>query len=282
MNLQFIDLENLTISPLNVRKHGAKDVADLKTSIATLGVLQPLLVRPQKESGFEVIAGQRRLNACRALAEDAAQGDEASTPEPIPCLVMEDGEDAAAIEASLAENIERLPMDEIDQFKAFTKLVKEGRSVEGIAATFGITERMVEQRLALGRLYAPILTAYRKNAVSARDIRILTMATTKQQKAWWALVKDEDAYVPKGKSLKDWLFGGAHIPTSNAIFDVDASKLAIVSDLFGEEAYFADTNGFWEHQNAALTEGMAAYKEDGWTDVIALDVGKYFASWDCH
>ncbi|MEO0486257.1 MAG: ParB N-terminal domain-containing protein [Pseudomonadota bacterium] len=283
MNLQFIDLDDLTVSKLNVRKHGAKDIADLKTSIAALGVLQPLLVRPHEEGGFEVIAGQRRLNACRALAREAKEAKQSGEPpksEPIPCLIMEDGEDAAAIEASLAENIERLPMDEIDQFKALSKLVKEGRGVEDIAATFGITERMVQQRLALGRLYAPILNAYRRNDIHARDLRNLTMATMKQQKAWWALVKDEEAYVPTGSQLKDWLFGGAHIPTSNAIFDVEASELAVVSDLFGEEAYFADATAFWKHQDDALHMLATCYEASGWEEAVTMERGAYFATWD--
>ncbi|MEL6467908.1 MAG: ParB/RepB/Spo0J family partition protein [Pseudomonadota bacterium] len=272
MTLQHINIEDLSVSPLNVRKYGAKDCADLVTSIRAMGVLQPLLVR-EAEGGFEVIAGQRRLNACRIIAED---GDF----EPLPCLIMAEGDDATAIEASLAENIERLPMDEVDQYKAFAKLIKEGREPADIATTFGITERMVSQRLSLGRLHAPILTAYRKGDIHARDIRTLTMATPKQQKAWWALVKDDDAYLPTGQRLKDWLFGGAHIPVSNAIFDVEASGLAVVSDLFGDDAFFADADAFWAWQNSALTETMAHYLKAGWVDVIALDVGAYFATWD--
>ncbi|MEM9046792.1 MAG: ParB/RepB/Spo0J family partition protein [Pseudomonadota bacterium] len=272
MTLQTIPLDQLTVSPLNVRKNGAKDCADLVTSIRAIGLLQPLLVRPAEDS-FEVVAGQRRLNALRLLAEEGE-------PEPIPCLVMRDGDEAAAIEASLAENIERLPMDEIDQYKAFTKLVSEGRGTEEIAASFGITERMVNQRLALGRLYSPILTAYRKGDLHARDIRILTMATPKQQKAWWALMKAEEAYVPTGQRLKDWLFGGAHIPVGNALFDVESSGLAVVSDLFGEEAYFADSLAFWKHQNEVIARMMADYQGAGWAEVIVMDIGAYFATWD--
>jgi len=272
MTLQHIELNDLTVSPLNVRKYGAKDCADLVTSIRALGVLQPLLVRPAAD-GFEVVAGQRRLNACRILAED---GEFAS----IPCLVMGEGDDAAAIEASLAENTERLPMDEIDQYKAFTKLVSEGRSAEDIAATFGLTERLVTQRLALGRLHGPILTAHRKGDIYARDIRILTMATPKQQKAWWALVKDEEAYVPTGQRLKDWLFDGAHIPVTNAIFDVEASGLAVISDLFGEDSCFADSAAFWAQQEEAISQLATCYEAAGWDGVIVMERGVYFASWE--
>lgn len=272
MTLQHINIEDLTVSPLNARKYGAKDCADLVASIRALGVLQPLLVRPT-DDGFEVIAGQRRLNACRILAEEAAI-------DTVPCLVMGEGDDAAAIEASLAENIERQPMDEVDQYKAFAKLIKEGRDIAEIAATFAITERMVEQRLALGRLHAPILTAYRKGGIHAGDIRNLTMATPKQQKAWWALVKDDEAYAPTGQRLKDWLFGGAHIPTANALFDLDASGLAVVSDLFCEDSYFADAEAFWTQQNAAISNAVEDYQQKGWAQVTVLDTGTYFARWD--
>ncbi|MEM7720739.1 MAG: ParB N-terminal domain-containing protein [Pseudomonadota bacterium] len=275
MNLQHIHIENLTVSPLNVRKYGAKDCADLVTSIRAMGLLQPLLVRPAAD-GFEVIAGQRRLNALRILAEETGEAES----DPIPCIVMGKADDAAAIEASLAENLERLPMDEVDQYKGFSKLVKEGRDVAEIASSFGITERMVEQRLALGRLHGPILTAYRKGDLHARDIRILTMASPKQQKEWWALVKNEEAYVPTGQRLKDWLFGGAHIPIANALFYEEASGLTIVSDLFGEEAYFADSLAFWKKQNESIVEMMADYQEAGWAEVTVMDIGAYFATWD--
>jgi ParB family chromosome partitioning protein len=195
-------------------------------------------------------------------------------------IVMEDGDDAAAIEASLAENIERLPMDEIDQYKAFSKLVHEGKSVEDIVATFGITERMVAQRLALGRLHAPILTAYRKGDLDPQTLRSLTLATTKQQKAWWALFKDAEAYAPMGRALRDWLFGGAHIPTENALFDVEASGLDITADLFGEDAYFADAQAFWPLQNAAIADLAEEYRADGWCEVVVLDVGMHWLSWE--
>lgn len=138
----------------------------------------------------------------------------------------------------------------------------------------------MSQRLALGRLHGPILTAYRTGDIDARDIRILTMATMKQQKAWWSLVKDDEAYVLTGQRLKDWLFGGAHIPTSNAIFDVEASGLTIVSDLFGDEAYFADAESFLEKQDEAIHMLATCYEASGWQEAVIMERGAYFASWE--
>lgn len=66
MELQHIKIENLKLTALNVRKKGAKEIADLVPSIRANGVLQPLLVRPNCE-GFEIIAGQRRYHALLEL-----------------------------------------------------------------------------------------------------------------------------------------------------------------------------------------------------------------------
>ena len=76
--------------------------------------------------------------------------------DPLPCLVLAATDDAAALEISLAENLERLPMEPFDQHEAFAHLVKRGQRVETIAARFGVTERLVQQRLALAGLIEPI------------------------------------------------------------------------------------------------------------------------------
>ncbi len=99
MDLQHLDLNQLKPAKINVRKVGGKTCADLVPSIKSLGLIQPLLVRPNCE-GFEVIAGQRRYEALKTIAEDGVS-------DPVPCIVMADGDDAKAIEASLAENVAR-------------------------------------------------------------------------------------------------------------------------------------------------------------------------------
>lgn len=272
MKLEFIDIDNLKLSPLNVRKHGHKNGDDLIPSIKSLGVLQPLLVRPNCE-GFEIIAGQRRFHALNVIAQQ-------EDVEPVPCIIMDEGDDAAAIEASLAENIARLPMDEIDQYVAFSALLKQGRSVEDIAAHFGVTERLVTQRLAIANLYVPILNAYRRDEIEPSTIRILTMATTRQQKAWFKLFKSEDEYAPEGYQLRSWLFGGDEIPVENALFDLNGYDGVITTDLFGEESYFSDSTQFWEHQSRAIAGMIADYKAEGWSEVELLDVGERWCKWE--
>lgn len=272
MKLQHIELEHLKTTNLNVRKKGAKSVDDLLPSIRSLGVLQPLLVRLNCE-GFEIIAGQRRYHAACKLAENG-------NVDPLPCIIMQEGDDAKAIEASLAENIARLPMDEIDQYKAFSALVKQGSSVDEIANQFGITERLVKQRLAIANLIAPVLTLYRKEEITADTVRNLTLANKRQQKAWLSLYQSDDEYAPQGYRLKAWLFGGEEIPVSNALFDLADYIGGIVSDLFGEDSYFDDANTFWESQNTEIAQAKTRYIQEGWSDVIVLDVGTYWSSWE--
>jgi ParB family chromosome partitioning protein len=100
-------------------------------------------------------------------------------------------------------------MDEVDEYKAFAKLV----AVDDIAYSFCLTTRMVQQRLTLGNLLNPILTAYRKDEFQPATLRLLTMATKKQQKMWLELFRREEDYAPQGHRLKQWLFGGTDIST---------------------------------------------------------------------
>lgn len=189
-------------------------------------------------------------------------------------------DDAAALEASLIENIARLDPDEVSQWETFTRLVKEGRTTAGIAATFGITDLQVKRVLALGRLLPKIREAYRKEEIDADTVRHLTMASNARQKEWLALFADPDQYAPHGRQLKQWLLGGQSISTEVALFPVEDYGGQIVSDLFGEDSYFADIDLFWQKQNEAIAARREAYLEAGWRDVAVLETGAYFYEWE--
>lgn len=68
--IRTVPLNKLVQSPRNVRKHSdAAADAELQASIATLGLLQNLIVRPAAKGKFEVEAGERRRRAMLALAD---------------------------------------------------------------------------------------------------------------------------------------------------------------------------------------------------------------------
>lgn len=272
MKLIHLTLDQLSPSRVNVRKKGGKEIADLLPSIRRLGILQPLLVRASAD-GYEVVAGQRRLAALTALAAEGIA-------DPVPVIVMQDGDDATAIEASLTENIARLPMDEIDQYKAFAALRGEGLEIGDIAARFGVSERLVTQRLAIAGIIEPVLNAYRRDEISAETLRVLTMATPRQQKDWWKLFKDKESYAPQGRQLRSWLFGGGVIRLERALFDLEQYKGPIISDLFSEARYFGDVQAFWSLQHAAIAARREAYLAKGWEAVVVLDIGQHVPRWD--
>ena len=276
MKLDFIDLGKLSVSKANMRyAKKAPDVSDILPTVRKRGVIVPLLVRPNcAPDAFEIVAGARRYHAARIVA------DETGTPDPLPCAILEDGDDADAIEASMIENIARLDADEATQWENFVRLVKEGRTPDDISATFGLPEQMVRRVLALGNLLPRIRDLYRHEKIDAATVRHLTLASKSQQKAWLALYDDPDNYTPTGHQLKAWLFGGQSIKASHALFDIEASGVATVADLFGEDRYVADADAFWTAQNLAIEAKRADYLDAGWSDAVIVPPSDHFQSWE--
>ena len=85
---------------------------ELISSIKEQGVVQPILVR-KTDSGYEIIAGERRLRAVKSLGIDK-----------IPAIVRE-VDDVNAMEIGLIENIQREDLNVIEEAKAYSRLTKE-------------------------------------------------------------------------------------------------------------------------------------------------------------
>ena len=117
MKLAFLDLGKLSISKANMRyAKKAPDVADILPTVRARGILVPLIVRANgAPDHFEIVAGARRFTAATIV------GQEKGEAEPLPCAILEDGDDAAALEASLIENVARrdiVPHDQRHQHPA--------------------------------------------------------------------------------------------------------------------------------------------------------------------
>lgn len=276
MQIDYIPIDRLSVSKANMRA-GKKppDIADILPSVIKRGVIIPVIVRPNCSEGhFEICAGKRRYFA--SLAAQAAGKEDVQ----LPCITIAANDDAEALEISMIENMLRQAPDPVTQWESYTRLVKEGRTVDDIAATFALTELQVKRILALGNLLPRIREAYRAEEIDAATVKHLTMASKAQQKAWLALFDNEDAYTPHGHQLKAWLFGGASISTSVALFDLDSYQGRIVADLFDEGGYFGDADEFLAAQMAEIERRKAAYLEDGWSDVVILPVGQYFQTYE--
>ncbi|MGC6499863.1 MAG: ParB/RepB/Spo0J family partition protein [Henriciella sp.] len=272
--LKHIPLTELKISKLNMR-HGRKkpDVSDILPSIKAGGIRQTLLVRREGKN-YGVIAGRRRFFALQAIAKETGE-----TPL-VPCAIMSEKDAASAIEASVIENVGRLPATEMEQYTAFKRLHEEGRGIDDIAAYFGVTELLVRRVLALASLSAPIRELYAEDEIDRETIRALTLATEDQQAEWLRLYESEDERAPLGRNCKAWVTGGTTITTDKALFDLEDYEGQITTDLFGEHGVFADADQFWQAQSKAIAAQVETYLADSWRDVSCLERGQYFHKWD--
>lgn len=274
MELAHIEFSKLKISKCNMRYRDAPpDVSDILPSIRVKGVLQPLIVRAE-DGKYGVVAGRRRWFSLKAVKEKMG---EVAAP---PCAIMAEGDDAEAIELSLLENVARRDPDPMREYETFVRLIKEGRTVDGIAATFGMTATQVRQRLALGNLLPKIRDAYRSEDIDDETVRHLTLASVAQQRKWLRLFSDPHQHCPRGFQLKQWLFGGQQIATSHALFKLADYTGQTVEDLFGEDSYFADADLFWALQNRAIALKRDALLKSGWPQVDILEIGQRFQQYE--
>ena len=176
-DVRMVPLHYLSRDPVNVRRTDAEgEVASLADSIYAHGLQSPLSVRlddpPEDPSAYSVIAGGRRLAALRLLASSGR----IKTDEPVPCVLHRDGDDDAAVErASLAENLDRLPMNPVDQLEVFARQVNDrGVTDKQLAAQYGVKPLYVRQRLALARLSPKCLAKVREGKVTMETAEMLT------------------------------------------------------------------------------------------------------------
>jgi ParB family chromosome partitioning protein len=246
--IRTIPLNKLVLSPRNVRR-AVDEEADqqLKADIEARGLLQNLVVTSvSKPRGcFAVEAGGRRLKALQALA---AEGKLPKVHE-VCCLVIEG---AAAHEASLAENFQRLAMNPADECVAFRQLIEQGSDVEGIARRFGLTVRFVEGRLRLANLAPVVFEALGAGEIGL-DVAKAYAATPDQER---------QAYVFDQMSRG---YGAAH---PDSIRRMMTQATASASDrrarFVGEDAYVA-AGGRVERDLFADDGG------DRWLDVAILE-----------
>ena len=264
-----IPLSCLALAPENVRKTPANQFAEaeLVASIKAHGLLENLVARADDPDSdgterFAVVAGGRRLAALKALAEDGTL----HADHPVPCKIAANGD---AGELSLAENIIRIAMHPADQVVAFSELAGAGVTVATIAARFGVSERIVEQRLRLGNAAPELLDAYRAEGIDLETLKAFAVTTDRdRQRAIWDQVSAQ-GYRPSAWQVKR-LLTEERLPAGSAMaryVGVDAYEAAggpVLRDLFADE----HENGVWLEDPALLNQ-LAVTKLTAVADELA-------------
>ena len=173
-----IPIDKLVLSQSNVRRIKAGvTVEGSAEDIARRGLLQvfkvrPILDEPGAETGkFEIPAGGRRFQALSLLVKQKRLAKTA----PIPCIVRDARSAILAEDDSLAENMQRVALHPLDQFRAFAALREKGQGDEEIAAAFFLTPQIVRQRLKLASVAPALLEIYSEDGTTLEQLRAFTL-----------------------------------------------------------------------------------------------------------
>lgn len=261
--LQSIPLSKLKPSKLNVRKTGGKDVEQLAASIRAIGLQQNLGVLPVGK-GFEVVFGGRRLRALQALAKADTLPE--SLAEGVPCHVLTESE---AHEASLAENTVREAMHPLDQFAAFASMAEGGKPVADIAAAFGVSELVVNQRMRLSRVSPKLQKAYGAGEMTLEQLQAFAVTDdhAAQERTWKATYSDYDRRPDQLRRalLRDGIDGEHAKVKLVGLTAYEAAGGTVRRDLFSDAVVLLDEALLDRLVDAKLADLTTQLKAEGWS-----------------
>ena len=162
--------ENLRISDIEPRRDqprktfSRESLEVLADSIATYGVLQPIIVRENEdnEGTYEIIAGERRWRSAKmaGLSE-------------IPAVIF-DGDDLRAAQVALIENIQREDLNPVEEAMGYGALIdKFGLTQDQVAKQVGKSRSAVTNMLRLLDLPDEVLEMLRLGELTAGHARAL-------------------------------------------------------------------------------------------------------------
>jgi ParB family transcriptional regulator, chromosome partitioning protein len=152
-------VEDITISdivpPVNNLRSCVNGTEQLAESIKKIGLLQPIVVRINSLGSFEVVAGNRRFNACKKLGWRK-----------ISCHVVE-LDDKSAFEVSIIENIQRQTLNPVDEGLAFRKYVNKfgWGSISALAQKLSKSPGYVCRRMKLVELPKDVIELISKSEI---------------------------------------------------------------------------------------------------------------------
>ena len=147
-----------------------EDLAELEHSIREFGVLQPIVVRPLSGTGadatFELVMGERRLRASKAIGLDA-----------IPAVVRQT-EDADMLRDALLENLHRAQLNALEEASAYQQLLEDfGITQDELAKRIGRSRPQVTNTLRLLRLPTKVQQRVAAGVLSAGHARAILSVT---------------------------------------------------------------------------------------------------------
>jgi len=230
-----------------------RSIEGLAQSIKKDGVIQNLLVRPEGEGTYRVVAGKRRYLALQHLSRKG----EIDRAYKVPVLIKTKSTGKDLHRIATVENVQREALDPIDEAEAFAKLLGKGAKIEDISVETGVSVPTIHRRLALAGLASEVKAAVRAKTVTLSLAEVLTLAPPEHQKA---LLKElnRNRHID-ARQLRGMLL--AEKPSlAWAVFPLEQYTGTFTRDLFAEKktTYFDDREQFVKLQEQAV----AAMAED--------------------
>ena len=137
-------------------------LAELADSIAKHGLLQPIVVKPNLDGTYMIIAGERRWRACRMAGVSEVP------------VIVKDTDDKTLMELALIENLQREDLNAVEEALGYKALIEEfSLTQEEVANRMGKSRSAVTNALRLLSLTDAELEALRKGIISAGHARAL-------------------------------------------------------------------------------------------------------------
>ncbi len=157
-----IDMKLIHSNPYQPRKNFEEEkIMELAQSIKTYGLLQPIILTPDKD-GYCIIAGERRFMACNALGWTE-----------IPAIIREyKGSSMAAV--ALIENLQREDLNFMEEAQGYKRLIDEfNLTQEVLAQRLGKSQSTIANKLRLLKLPDNIKEIIKQGSLSERHARAL-------------------------------------------------------------------------------------------------------------
>lgn len=157
-----LDIDSIRPNPAQPRRtFAAEELRELADSIASNGLLQPLVVR-HVQGGYELVAGERRLRACKFIGMRE-----------VPVLITACTDRESAIFA-LTENLQREDLNMFEEADGLRRLIEEWNiTQEECAARLGRSQSAVANKLRLLKLSGSAREIILENHLTERHARAL-------------------------------------------------------------------------------------------------------------
>jgi ParB family chromosome partitioning protein len=187
-----IDIDRISPNRNQPRSEFEEDqLEELAQSLKEAGVLQPVVVRPRKDGGFELIAGERRWRAAQRIGLLK-----------IPAVVRE-VEDDRLLELALIENLQRANLNSIETAEAYQALMLEhDLNQQELADRLGKARTTIANAVRLLNLPPQVQLKIRSGALSAGHAKALaSLANTQAQIELAERIVAEDLSVRQVESI---------------------------------------------------------------------------------